>query len=114
RLFTTSYDHQTSVKIQVCQGESRRFEENTPLGELVLDGLAAKRRGEVAIGVTFEINTDGILRVHAKDPATGNATAATSRVLGTMSEEEIKGTLETAHERRVVSDIDEAPTAVHR
>src|SRR5215831_16776465 len=115
RLFTTSYDNQTTVKIQVCQGESRRFEENTPLGELQLDGLSPKARGQVSIGVTFEINTDGILRVRAKDQATGKATSAKIQVLGTMSEDEIKQMMEAAKNRRISTQVDEdAPTAANR
>ena len=115
RLFTTSYDNQTTVKIQVCQGESRRFEENTPLGELTLDGLTAKARGQVSVAVTFEINTDGILRVRAKDQATGKATSAKIQVLGTMSEDEIKQMMEAAKNRRISSQVDEdAPTAANR
>jgi molecular chaperone DnaK len=93
RVFTTSTDHQTQVVIQVCQGESRRFEENTALGELKLDGLRDARRGEVRIVVTFEIDTDGILRVKAKDEETGNTQGATIHVLGTMTEDEIQAAL---------------------
>ena len=93
RVFTTSADNQTEVVIQVCQGESRRFDENTKLGELRLDGLRPARRGEVRIVVTFEIDTDGILRVRAKDQETGKSQAATIHVLGTMTEEEIQGAL---------------------
>jgi molecular chaperone DnaK len=93
RIFTTSADQQTSVVLQVCQGESRRFDENTALGELKLDGLRGARRGEVRIVVTFEIDTDGILRVKAKDEETGNTQAATIHVLGTMTEAEIQAAL---------------------
>jgi molecular chaperone DnaK len=71
RLFATSADNQTVVRIQVCQGESRRFEENVPLGQLELAGLPAARRGEVKIEVTFRIDSNGILRVKARDPSTG-------------------------------------------
>jgi molecular chaperone DnaK len=115
RLFTTSYDNQTTVKIQVCQGESRRFDENTPLGELTLDGLPPRVRGQVTIAVTFEINTDGILRVRARDQATGNVTSARMQVLGTMSEDEIKHMMETAQHRKISSQVDEnAPTVANR
>ncbi|HJZ85267.1 MAG TPA: Hsp70 family protein [Polyangia bacterium] len=115
RLFTTSYENQTTVKIQVCQGESRRFEDNTPLGELSLSGLQARPRGEVTIGVTFEINTDGILSVRARDQATGKAQSAKIQVLGTMTEEEIKRAMMANRDRKIASQVDEdAPTAVHR
>jgi molecular chaperone DnaK len=81
---------QTHVVIPVCQGESRRLDENTLLGELRLEGLRAARRGEVRVEVTFEIDTDGILKVKAKDQETGQAQDATIRVLGTMTEAEIE------------------------
>ena len=90
RRFTTSQDYQTQVRIQCCQGESRQFDENQPLGELVLDALRPARRGEVAVEVTFEIDTDGILQVQAKDPETDMAQRARIQVLGTMDEEQVE------------------------
>jgi len=71
RVFTTSRDDQTVVRIPICQGESRQIEENTSLGLLELAGLPAKPRGAIHIAVTFEINTDGILEVRAMDRHTG-------------------------------------------
>jgi molecular chaperone DnaK len=90
RIFTTSADQQTQVLLQICQGESRRFDENTLLGELKLEGLRPARRGEVRVAVAFEIDTDGILKVRARDEETGAAQQATINVLGTMTEEEIQ------------------------
>ncbi len=89
RVFATTADNQTAVKIQVCQGESRRFDENTPLGELTLDGLRPAQRGQVRVAVTFEIDPDGILKVRAQDEETGRAQAAKIQLLGTLSEEEL-------------------------
>jgi molecular chaperone DnaK len=94
RLFTTSTDNQTSVRIQVCQGESRRFEENAALGELHLDGLPPARRGQVKIEVTFRVDTNGILRVRARDPDTGAHQEAAISVRGTMSEDEVNAAAE--------------------
>jgi molecular chaperone DnaK len=89
RVFTTSADNQTTVRIQVCQGEARRFDENIPLGELEMTELPASRRGEVKIEVTFRVDTNGILRVRARDAVTGTAREAAVSVRGTMSEEEV-------------------------
>ncbi|MBI5479960.1 MAG: Hsp70 family protein [Deltaproteobacteria bacterium] len=89
RIFSTSADNQERVLIQICQGESRRFSENTPLGQLALDGLPRARRGEIKIEVTFQIDTDGILHARARDVATGREERATVTVRGTMSQEEI-------------------------
>jgi molecular chaperone DnaK len=89
RVFTTSQDHQTTVRIQVCQGESRQFDENTALGELVLENLRPAPRGDVKVDVTFEINTDGILEVRARDAETDTEQKAHIKVLGTISEEQI-------------------------
>jgi len=89
RIFTTSADNQTTVRIQVCQGESRRFDENVPLGELELGGIPPARRGEASIEVTFRVDTNGILRVRARDAATGAAREAAVNVRGGMSEGEV-------------------------
>lgn len=90
RLFTTTVDNQKYVRIQVSQGESQRFDENTKLGEVLLTNLREASRGEVTIAVTFEINTDGLLEVRALDQDTGQEQVATMRVLGGMSPEEVE------------------------
>jgi molecular chaperone DnaK len=88
KVFTTARDEQSKVVIDVCRGEARKYAENEPLGQLVLDGLPAKRRGDVKIDVTFRIDTDGILHVRAKDSETGTAQEVTLTVLGAP---EVKG-----------------------
>lgn len=89
RRFSTSQDNQTQVRIQICQGESKLFEENQALGELVLEDLRPGQRGEVQIDVTFEIDTDGILHVRAYDGATGKVQAARIQMLGTIAEDQM-------------------------
>jgi len=55
------------VKIVVMQGENERAQHNELLGEFILKGLKRASKGSVEIEVTFEINADGIVSVHAKD-----------------------------------------------
>ena len=88
RLFTSSVDGQTSVKVQVFQGESRQAEENLRLGELEMYGLRPGARGEVVVAVTFEIDTDGIVNVTAIDEETGQAQSVRLKVHAGYSEEE--------------------------
>ncbi|MCD6497918.1 MAG: Hsp70 family protein [Deltaproteobacteria bacterium] len=81
RTFTTGADYQTAVTIRVCQGEHRRFEKNVMLGELRLEGLRPAPRGEVRIAVTFEIDSDGLLKVSARDQDSGEIQSAAMRVV---------------------------------
>jgi molecular chaperone DnaK len=112
RLFTTTVDNQRHVRIQVCQGESQIFVENTKLGEIVLPGLRQAPRGEVEIAVTFEINTDGLLEVRALDQDTGGEQVATMRVLGGLAAEDLDA-ISARHEREIgASDGAIAPREV--
>jgi len=81
-VFTTGQDGQTSVRIQVCQGDSKTFGENHPLGVLHLDGLTPAPRGQTRIEVSFLLDADGILRVRAKDATSGKSQEASLRVHG--------------------------------
>src|SRR5690606_3944551 len=87
--FTTFKDFQQSVKIRVYQGESRVQEENELLGEFEFSGFKHARRGEVRIEVTFEIDTDGIVNVTARDPDTGQAASTQIHLSSGLSAEEI-------------------------
>ena len=62
-MFTTSRDLQNAVRIVVCQGESRRLDNNTVIGDLRLEGLPPRPRGETSIEVTFSLDASGILQV---------------------------------------------------
>jgi molecular chaperone DnaK len=86
RTFATATDGQTMVQVRVSQGESRRFAENTCLGQLELVGIAAGPRGSQQVAVTFEIDADGILNVRARDVATGKETQARMQLVGGQSE----------------------------
>jgi molecular chaperone DnaK len=86
RAFATAADGQTSVSVRVAQGESKRFGENTYLGEVVLYGLRPAARGETQIAVTFEIDADGILNVRARDVKTGNEQSARITLVGAQTD----------------------------
>jgi molecular chaperone DnaK len=89
RVFATSRDLQDMVLIRVCQGESRRLEENVVLGDLTLTGLTPRPRGQTQIQVTFHIDASGILHVRARDQATGKEQRANLNVLGAQSAEQV-------------------------
>lgn len=72
-IFTTAADMQTSVTIHVFQGERPMAPDNASLGEFNLDGLAPAPRGMPKIEVTFDIDSNGILNVSARDTATGKS-----------------------------------------
>lgn len=107
KVFTTSRDDQTAVKILVMQGESTRAEENELLGEFILTGLRKAPKGHVEIEVAFEINTDGIVSVNAKDLETGQAQSIKVTASSGLTEDEIGNMIETAKDYMVERRSDE-------
>ncbi len=91
KVFTTIRDNQTAVKILVMQGESRRAEENELLGEFILTGLRRATAGQVDVEVSFELNSDGILSVQAKDLETGQQQSITVAATSGLTRDEIQG-----------------------
>lgn len=96
KIFTTSRDNQTAVKILVMQGESQRAEENELLGEFILTGLRRAPKGQVEIEVTFEINADGIVSVAAKDQETGQKQSIQVTASSGLTKDEITDMIESA------------------
>jgi molecular chaperone DnaK len=82
RLFTTARDNQTRVVVDCCRGESRRYDENEPLGTLVLDNLPQRPRGDLKIEVSFRVDADGILHVSASDVDSGARQEVRLQVIG--------------------------------
>ena len=89
-VFTTTLDHQTSVKILLLQGESEKAAENELLGEFILSGLRDARAGEVKVEVTVSISADGIVSVGARDLETGAHQRLKVSASSGLSEEEIE------------------------
>ena len=79
RVFATARANQASVQVTVRQGASRVASENEFLGEFVMSGLTPAPRMETKVEVTFQIDTNGMLRVTAMEPATGKQTQITVR-----------------------------------
>jgi len=72
-IFSTAADNQTSVEINVLQGERPMAADNKSLGRFILDGIPPAPRGIPQIEVMFDIDANGILNVHAKDKASGKS-----------------------------------------
>ena len=98
KVFTTVRENQTAVKILVMQGESHRAEENELLGEFILTGLRRAPAGQVEVDVTFEINADGIVSVHAKDLETGQQQSITVTATSGLTKEEVSNMVGDAKE----------------
>jgi molecular chaperone DnaK len=101
KIFTTSRDNQTAVKILVMQGENEQAEQNELLGEFILTGLKRAPKGQVEIEVTFEINADGIVSVRAKDLETGLEQSIQVTATSGLTAEEIKSMIESAKDHMV-------------
>ena len=89
RAFGTAADLQETVRVNILEGSSRVAKENRPIGELVLTGIPPMPRGQAKIDVSFEINTDGMLSVTARDRDSGRLASTLLHVAGGMSDEAI-------------------------
>jgi molecular chaperone DnaK len=89
QVFSTAADSQPQVEIHVLQGEREMARDNRTLGKFVLDGIPAAPRGVPQIEVTFDIDANGILAVHAKDKATSKEQSIKIEGSGGLSKSEI-------------------------
>ncbi|HEX3247081.1 MAG TPA: molecular chaperone DnaK [Chloroflexota bacterium] len=89
-VFTTADDNQTQVEIHVLQGERPLATENKALGRFILDGILPAPRGLPQVEVTFDIDANGILKVSAKDRATGKEQRIVIQASSGLSESEIQ------------------------
>jgi molecular chaperone DnaK len=90
QVFSTASDNQTQVEIHVLQGERPMAMDNKSLGKFILDGIPPAPRGVPQIEVTFDIDANGILKVTAKDKATGRSQHITITASSGLSEEEVE------------------------
>ena len=98
QIFSTAADNQTSVEVNVLQGEREMAAANKSLGRFHLDGIAPARRGVPQIEVTFDIDANGIVNVSAKDLGTGKEQHITITSSTNMSKEDIEKAVKEAEQ----------------
>jgi molecular chaperone DnaK len=90
QVFSTAADNQPSVEVHVVQGEREMAGDNKSLGRFILDGIAPAPRGMPQIEVEFDLDTNGILNVKAKDKGTGKEQHITIQGSTGLSDEEVE------------------------
>ena len=98
QVFSTAADNQTSVEVNVLQGERELAAYNKSLGRFHLDGIAPARRGVPQIEVTFDIDANGIVNVSAKDLGTGTEQHITITASTNLSKDEIDRAVKEAEQ----------------
>ena len=98
QIFSTAADNQTQVEVNVLQGEREFARDNKQLGLFKLDGIAPAPRGIPQIEVTFDIDANGIVNVHAKDLGTGKEQNITITSSTNMSKEDIDKAIKNAEQ----------------
>ena len=89
QVFTTASDGQTQVEINVVQGERELAGDNKSLARFILDGIAPAPRGVPQVEVSFDIDANGIVNVHAKDKATGKEQHVTITASSGLAKDEV-------------------------
>ncbi len=97
-VYSTAADNQTSVEINVLQGERELARDNKSLGKFQLTGIPAARRGVPQIEVTFDIDANGIVKVSAKDLGTGKEQNITITASTNMSKDDIDKAVKEAEQ----------------
>ena len=121
QVFSTADDNQSAVTISVFQGEREMASDNKPLGQFNLEGIPAAPRGVPQIEVTFDIDANGIVKVSAKDKATGKEQAISIKASGGLDDNEIEQMIHDAEayaeedkvRRETVETRNQAEALVH-
>jgi molecular chaperone DnaK len=103
QVFSTAADNQTQVEINVLQGERPMASDNKSLGRFILDGIPPAHRGMPQVEVTFDIDSNGILNVTAKDKTTNKEQKITIQNSTNLSEEEVEK-MKTEAEKHAAED----------
>lgn len=90
QVFSTAADNQTSTEIHITQGERAQASDNKSLGRFVLDGIPPAPRGVPQIAVTFDVDSNGVLNVTAKDKSTGKEQTIRIEANSGLTEEDIE------------------------
>ncbi|MEG1632824.1 MAG: molecular chaperone DnaK [Oscillospiraceae bacterium] len=98
QVFSTAADNQTSVEVNVLQGEREMAQYNKSLGRFNLDGIATARRGVPQIEVTFDIDANGIVNVSAKDLGTSKEQHITITASSNLSKDDIEKAVREAEQ----------------
>jgi molecular chaperone DnaK len=122
QIFSTAADSQPTVEIHVLQGEREMAAANKTIGQFQLDGIPAAPRGVPQIEVTFDIDANGILSVHATDKATGKEQSIKIQASSGLSDSEIENMVNDAEAnaeedkklRELVDARNAADSAIHQ
>jgi molecular chaperone DnaK len=104
QIFSTAADNQPAVDIRVLQGERPMANDNKELGNFQLSGIAPARRGVPQIEVTFDIDSNGIVNVSAKDKASGKEQSIVIQNSNGLSEDEIERMVKEAEQNKAADD----------
>ena len=113
QIFSTAADNQPAVDIRVLQGERPMAADNKELGNFQLTGIAPARRGQPQIEVTFDIDSNGIVNVTAKDKATGKEQTIVIQNSNGLSDDEIDRMFKEAEAHKAEDDKRKEQVELH-
>lgn len=113
QIFSTAADNQPAVDIRVLQGERPMAADNKELGNFQLTGIAPARRGQPQIEVTFDIDSNGIVNVTAKDKATGKEQTIVIQNSNGLSDDEIDRMVKEAEAHKAEDDKRKEQVELH-